>query len=298
MGKELEAFLLKAQEGQSFDTVAVGVIDFKSKSIEALELKNRKIVKNLYFDLASLTKPLTLSATKLIHPDLFKEEKFLNLLLNHKGSIPSGGRLSRESWKEQILSYGVEDGETLYSDYGALRLMLEVQKKTKKDLKELCDLYWDPELLFWKDLPKNVPCPPTGFRLGKRIEGQVNDDNAFVIGNFCSHAGLFSTISGLCRSLINLNEKYNLLSSIHKTKFEGRFVNGWDTTIGENSLAGKGHGPQTFGHLGFTGTSMWIDPEKKIGQIILTNATQNYWFNREGLNKLRRSVGEFLWKWI
>lgn len=283
--------------GMSFNTIAVAVVDFKTGSINALELENKKVSKNIYFDLASLTKPLTLSATKLIYPELFKDDQSLELLLNHKASLPSGGRLSRDSWKDDILSYKISEGETLYSDYGALRLMLELEKKSQKDLKSLCSSYWDSELLFWKDLPQDAHSPFTGFRSGKKIKGQVHDDNAFVIGMFCSHAGLFSTVSGLAKSLINLNEKHNLLSSISQKKFENRFIDGWDIASGENSLAGIGHGPKTFGHLGFTGTSMWIDPQMEKGQIILTNATKNYWYHRDGLNNLRRSVGEFLWKW-
>jgi CubicO group peptidase (beta-lactamase class C family) len=298
MVKDLDSFLHKAMVGMSFNTIAVAVVDFKTGSINALELESKKIAKNIYFDLASLTKPLTLSATKLIYPELFKKDLPLELLLSHKASLPSGGRLSRDSWMDQILSYKIIPGETLYSDYGALRLMLELERKSQKDLKSLCDSYWDRELLFWKDLPKDARTPFSGFRSGEKIKGQVNDDNAFIIGRFCSHAGLFSTVSGLAKSLINLNEKHDLLASMLKVKFDGRFVDGWDSASGENSLAGKGYGPGTFGHLGFTGTSMWIDPHKQKGQIILTNATQNYWYHREGLNNLRRSVGEFLWKWI
>ncbi len=297
MVKDLASFLRKAMVGMSFNTIAVAVVDFKTGSINALELENKKSSKNIFFDLASLTKPLTLSATKLIYPELFKGDQSLELLLNHKASLPSGGRLSRDSWKDDILSYKISEGETLYSDYGALRLMLELEKKSQKDLKSLCSSYWDSELLFWKDLPQDAHCPFTGFRSGKKIKGQVHDDNAFVIGKFCSHAGLFSTVSGLAKSLINLNEKYNLLSSISQKNFENRFIDGWDIASGENSLAGLGRGPKTFGHLGFTGTSMWIDPQMEKGQIILTNATQNYWYHRDGLNNLRRSVGEFLWKW-
>jgi CubicO group peptidase (beta-lactamase class C family) len=298
MGKDLENFLRQAMRGQSFNSIAAAAVDFKTGTFVQSELENGKVSKNIFFDLASLTKPLTLSALKLIHPDLFKGDKNFDLLLNHRASFPSGGRLSRETWKEKILSYPIIEGDTLYSDYGALRLMLELENKTGKDLKTLISSYWDPQLIFWRDLPKDSFCPSTGFRLGKRIKCQVHDDNAYIIGGFCSHAGLFSTISGLAKSLVTLNEKYDLLSSIQKIKFQERFVDGWDTASGENSLSGVGHGPQTFGHLGFTGTSMWIDPKAQKGHIILTNATQNHWYNREGLNNLRRSVGEFLWKWI
>src|SRR5207344_2178916 len=97
MGKDLENFLRQAMKGQSFNSIAVARIDFKTGSFVHSELENGKVTKNNFFDLASLTKPLTLSALKLIHPELFKGNKNFDLLLNHRASLPSGGRLSRET---------------------------------------------------------------------------------------------------------------------------------------------------------------------------------------------------------
>ena len=80
-----------------------------------------------------------------------------------------------------------------------------------------------------------------------------------------------------------------------------RFVNGWDTVDinnGKESLAGRGCGPFTFGHLGFTGTSIWIDSEKRIGFIILTNATRDFWYERTRLNDLRKEIGRFIWSHV
>jgi CubicO group peptidase (beta-lactamase class C family) len=63
-----------------------------------------------------------------------------------------------------------------------------------------------------------------------------------------------------------------------------------------NTLAGLGCSENTFGHLGFTGTSFWIDLEKARGAVILTNATQSYWYERSGLTNLRKTIGEAIWK--
>ena len=81
-------------------------------------------------------------------------------------------------------------------------------------------------------------------------------------------------------------------------KTDDRFILGFDrVTDPENTLAGKGASLNTFGHLGFTGTSFWIDLEKMKGSVILTNATQTYWYERSGLAQLRKALGSAIWKY-
>ena len=163
--------------------------------------------------------------------------------------------------------------------------------------------YFDKETLFWKHLKNKSMTPYVGFRNGRPLRGQVHDDNAFVINEFCSHAGLFSTINGLCETLLNLERKFSLIklmeSNFLKRANSHRFLKGWDTVNQselKTTLAGEGCSPHTFGHLGFTGTSVWVDCEKRLGVVLLTNATKNYWFERTGLNRIRRAIGSFIWK--
>lgn len=279
------------QSKANFDCFFFGSIDFSKKSYELIDTSEK-----VWFDLASLTKPLTLSLTALTQPDIFDEK--LLLLLNHQSGLPAWGRLSKNNWKEQIFSYPIKKSETLYSDFGALRLMLEIEKVTKKSLKDLCLPFFDKELMFWKDLPPQSLSPVTGFRSGKDIRGVVHDDNAFVLNEFCSHAGLFSTGEGLLKTLININEKCDLLSAMDKklSQKHDRFVLGFDTPSSMDSLCGEGDLKKCFGHLGFTGTSFWIDCKKKRAQVILTNATKNSWYDREELNTLRKKIGTLFWK--
>ncbi len=285
---------------QHFDYLAVGMVDFSAKRSETFLLaKGANLNPDaVYFDLASLSKPLTLSFSYLKHPGLFGEKE--KLLLNHEGGLPSGGRLSKANWKEQILSYEIKKSPTLYSDYSALRLMLELEKKSSGPLKDLCSDFWSEGLSFWKDLMPGSFSAPTGFRFGRVIQGQVHDDNAFVINEFCSHAGLFGTIDGVCKTLLKADDKLNLVSSVFtevQKSSPDRFVFGWDRISNPgDTLAGEGCSPLTFGHLGFTGTSIWIDPEKKVGAVILTNATQNYWWDRRPLNNLRRVLDTMIWR--
>ena len=287
---------------QHFDSIAVGVIDFKNKSFESFEIQADIFSTKpyLYFDLASVTKPLTNSAVRLKHPELFDEKAML--LLNHKAGLPVGGLLSKKTWREELWSYEIKESPSLYSDYSSLRCMLEIEKKSGKRLEELCSFYFDPELVHWKKLPENSFSPEYGIRDKKIVSGSVHDNNCFNIGEFISHAGLFSTVEGLCRSLLNLELAVGMNEQLKKNfpaqKTDDRFILGFDrVTDPENTLAGKGASLNTFGHLGFTGTSFWIDLEKMKGSVILTNATQTYWYERSGLAQLRKALGSAIWKY-
>jgi hypothetical protein len=299
--KKIQELALELMSHQHFDSLAVGVIDFKKESFESFEMQAEILSTKpyLYFDLASLTKPLTNSAVRLRHPEYFDAQTML--LLNHRAGLPSGGLLSRNSWREQILSYEIKESPVLYSDYSSLKCMLEVEKKSKKKIEELCSYYFDPELVFWKNLPEDAFCPDYGFRNKKIVCGEVHDNNCFNIGEFVTHAGLFATIDGLCRSLLNLDKQSKMCEQVEKIfpsiTTDDRFILGFDhVTDAENTLAGKGCSAKTFGHLGFTGTSFWIDIEKSRGAVILTNATQSYWYERSGLIVLRKKLGEAIWK--
>ena len=286
-------------KGQHFDTVAFALVDFERQQFESFVLQGGGVpAEPVYFDLASLTKPLTLSALFHRRPDLFSDSD--HLLHNHRGGLPPWGVLSRSHWKENLLGYPVGASPVCYSDYSALRLMLELEKKSDQTFKEMCSFYWDPEMLFWRDLPAGVNCPATGRRQGCNIVGEVNDANGWNLGVFCSHAGLFATVEGLARSLLNLDRGTQFLETMNKAfdSFEPqeRFLHGWDTPSRGDSLAGEGHGPHTFGHLGFTGTSIWIDPGRKGGQILLTNGCHPWQHARGGLGHLRRKMGQEGWQ--
>lgn len=284
------------------DAMGIGVIDFKANTYEAIEanLNDGKVYYSpeplLYFDLASLTKVLTNSLSYFLKPESFSEE--MKLCLNHRGGLPAWGLLPKTGWKEQILSYPVKESETLYSDFSALRVMLELEKKGINQ-KNICQEIWDKETMYWTDLPAWYPVVQFGYKNSRPNFGRVHDPNAWTINEFCSHAGLFSTADGLCRTLLNYQNKTGFISKVKadlKTH-KHRYAHGWDRVMNpDDTLAGNGCGEFTFGHLGFTGTSIWIDPDKMKGQIILSNATKFHWFDKTNLNDLRRAIGEQVWK--
>lgn len=283
------------------DAVGVGIIDFNRKSFKAFEANTFEnevkflIEPTLYFDLASLTKPLVNSLSLFLKKDALSPE--LELCLNHRAGLPTWGLLPDRGWKEQILNYPIQESPTAYSDFSALRVMLELEKRGM-DQKLICQKVWDCETIFWTDLPAWYPKPQYGFKNGRPNYGGVHDPNAWTIGEFCPHAGLFSTTDGLCRTLINYQEQTDFISQVkNDLKLHShRFSYGWDRVINpQDTLAGPGCGPNTFGHLGFTGTSIWIDPDKMLGHVILSNATKFHWYDKQGLNDMRRAIGEMIW---
>lgn len=107
------------------------------------------------------------------------------------------------------------------------------------------------------------------------IQGEVHDPTAFVLGGCAGHAGVFATLDDLTRFVGGLIEgkvaKPELVSlfTTRNSEKSSRAL-GWDTKS-EASSAGQHFGPKSFGHTGYTGTSIWVDPEAKFGAVLLTN---------------------------
>jgi len=300
----LKEFSKDFLNGQTFDALAVGIIDFSKKSFESFELEKGSGLDTIetpeiFFDLASVSKPLTNGVGYLLKQKEITEP--MNLVLNHRGGLPAWGLLPKNGWQDIICGYSINESETLYSDYSALRFMLEFNKNFEMDLHTSAADIWDKDLCFWKDLKKEQRCIQNGYKAGKANYRSVHDPNAYTINDKVSHAGLFATIDGVCKTLLNINEKLDLLDVMTKdlalNNHENRFVNGWDrATDLEKTLAGKGCSEHTFGHLGFTGTSVWIDSVKKLGHVILSNATKYYWYDKTNLNDFRREIGAKIWE--
>ncbi|HTN43279.1 MAG TPA: serine hydrolase domain-containing protein [Nitrospiria bacterium] len=117
------------------------------------------------------------------------------------------------------------------------------------------------------------------------VVGQVHDDNAYAMGGIAGHAGLFATAADLNRFSQTILDALRGRNPFVSQKIVESFVTrqttpgsswglGWDTPSGSSgapSSSGRLLSARSFGHLGFTGTSLWIDPEKDLTIILLTN---------------------------
>lgn len=115
----------------------------------------------------------------------------------------------------------------------------------------------------------------------KIIQGEVQDENAYILGGVAGHAGLFSTAGDVARFAecmltpgrsIFRPETIALFTRRGSAPAGTSRALGWDTPSSP-SQSGKYFSPQSFGHLGYTGTSLWIDPLRRISITLLTNRT-------------------------
>jgi serine-type D-Ala-D-Ala carboxypeptidase len=230
-----------------------------------------------------------------------KEKITIEHLLLHTSGLtadnPEAGYLGgREKALENInkLSLEAEPGKRFrYSDVGYIVLGQVVEKVAGKPLNEYCrEQIFEP--LGMKDttfLPNEVlkrRAAPNDLRKGEYIQGEVHDPRAFHLGGVAGHAGLFSTADDLAlyvQVLLgegHLNEKRILSPLAVKLMTTPRSVPlestaglrsfGWDVDTPFSSNRGElfPRG-ESFGHTGFTGTSIWIDPASETGIIILSN---------------------------
>jgi CubicO group peptidase (beta-lactamase class C family) len=130
-----------------------------------------------------------------------------------------------------------------------------------------------------------------------QIWGEVHDGNAWFMGGVAGHAGLFSTAKETFRIALEFLPKHTTLLQPETTElFRTNFTPGMNEArsiafqLAEtpNSTAGNLMSPNSFGHLGFTGTSVWIDPVKDRIFILLTNRTHAHTLPFVNINSVRR----------
>src|SRR5205085_6337637 len=115
--------------------------------------------------------------------------------------------------------------------------------------------------------------PPRGYPL----RGEVHDENAYALGGVAGHAGLFSTAADLAifAQMMLDGGVYNGTRVVSDTtiglftrRAAGTRALGWDTCGGSGSC-GQYLGANAYGHTGFTGTSLWVDPERDMFVVLL-----------------------------
>ncbi|GHJ39354.1 serine hydrolase [Streptomyces sp. TS71-3] len=115
---------------------------------------------------------------------------------------------------------------------------------------------------------------------GRTVVGEVHDENAAVLGGVCGHAGLFApladlerlgrSLAGGARSLLH-SDTFALMTAPHTDALNLRRCLAWQGQDAEGSPVGGSFGPEAYGHTGFTGTSIWLDPATGRYAVLLTN---------------------------
>jgi CubicO group peptidase (beta-lactamase class C family) len=183
----------------------------------------------------------------------------------------------------------------LYSDLGFILLdwILELATKTPLDTlfsEKVRKIRGRGKLLFI-DLKRETRASSRGNHFaatercpwrGRTLVGEVSDDNAYAMGGVSGHSGLFGNALGVAEMATAWLDSYRGRAKFFERDLVKRFWRrsalpgstralGFDTPSPKGSTAGRRFGPRSVGHTGFTGTSLWIDPERELIVVLLTN---------------------------
>jgi CubicO group peptidase (beta-lactamase class C family) len=223
-----------------------------------------------------------------------KDEVTVRELLTHRSGLPAGRDLWRKARSPQeardmVLETPLEyrpNSAYIYSDLGADVLGMIVEEVSGQRLDQFLservfgplgmhDTFYRPaDSLRYRIAPTEVT-PPRGYPL----RGEVHDENAYALGGIAGHAGLFSTAADLsvfAQMMLNHGsyDGVQIISdstvSLFTRRTTGHRALGWDTADGDYG-SGKYLTERAYGHTGFTGTSIWIDPDREMFVVLLTN---------------------------
>jgi CubicO group peptidase (beta-lactamase class C family) len=221
----------------------------------------------------------------------------MRMLLAHSSGLPAYERLFLKTQnRDELLAAAFSTALTAdpgtraeYSDIGFIILAIALERVADESLDRFCqrEIFGPLGLVHTAYNPPatwRAAIPPTAddrtFR--KRIiQGEVQDENASVLGGVAGHAGLFATAEDLATfahillqggSPLVRPETLGLFTRRETAPAGTSRALGWDTPSAP-SQSGKYFSAHSYGHLGYTGTSLWIDPERQLSITLLTNRT-------------------------
>jgi len=223
---------------------------------------------------------------------------------------------------DEPLEYQPEE-KTIYSDLGFMLLEDLIKRISGVRLDEYVkkNIYIPIGLkdIFFIDLLKNKSIKNEKYAATelcpwrkKTLIAEVHDDNAHFVGGICGHAGLFGTTEGVYKLLDYLLTIYNDTSDFsasnavldkklirtffHVPKKAERPL-GFDIPTPPTSSSGKYFSKNSIGHLGYTGTSFWIDLDRSIIIILLTNRVHPS-RNNIKIRKFRPFIHDIIMQWL
>jgi CubicO group peptidase (beta-lactamase class C family) len=234
---------------------------------------------------------------RFVDDDPRRREVTVRMLLAHSSGLPAYEKLFlRAHTREALLQAAFTTplaaaprARAEYSDIGFIILSVALERLADESLDAFCQReIFGPlgmtQTTFKPTAALKNSMPPTADDRAFRhriIQGEVQDENASVLGGVAGHAGLFSTAEDLAifaHAMLNgghpiLRPSTVELFSRRESVPEGTSrALGWDTPSAP-SQSGKYFSAHSFGHLGYTGTSLWIDPERQLSIALLTNRT-------------------------
>jgi CubicO group peptidase (beta-lactamase class C family) len=247
--------------------------------------------------LLDLEMPVVNVAPEFDGADERRQEITFRQLLAHSSGLPAYEKLflaakTRDDLLRAALSVPLTSDpgtRAEYSDIGFIILGIALERLADESLDHFCQhevfgplgmtrTAFNPPKS-WHDL--SVPTADDQSFRHRVIQGEVQDENASVLGGVAGHAGLFATageIATLASALLDGGrpiarvETLRLFTTRESSPSATSRALGWDTPSSP-SQSGKYFSPSSYGHLGYTGTSLWIDPERQLSVTLLTNRT-------------------------
>jgi len=256
-----------------------------------------------------------------------KEKITVRQLLNHTSGLPDWrpwfielmkvpGEQRNARLQELLIAETLDANpgkQTVYSDLGFMFLAWLVEELSKQRLDRYVNAaVYDPlhiEDLFYLD--RWSVAPPLGRFAATQLcpwrnrllKGQVDDDNTWAMGGIGGQAGLFGTAVEVCalmEALLLANGGTDLsgpftsdtISRYFERNGDGRAL-GFDVPTRPGSSSGQYFSDSSVGHLGFTGTSFWADPERGLVVVLLTNRVHPFRFN-EGIRSFRPKLHDMV----
>jgi CubicO group peptidase (beta-lactamase class C family) len=255
-----------------------------------------------------LDAPISGTVPEFVTHDARRHDVTFRMLLTHSSGLPAYEKLFLTARDANALLHVALATELTadpgiraeYSDIGFILLGLALERLAGESLDIFCQreifgpsgmsntTFNPPRELRAKIPPtadereQSVSSTKSGSTFRNRIvQGEVQDENAFVLGGVAAHAGLFSTAEDVALfahlmlsggAPILRPETIQLFTRRESTPAGTSRALGWDTPSSP-SQSGKHFGPHCYGHLGYTGTSLWIDPDRQLSITLLTNRT-------------------------
>jgi CubicO group peptidase (beta-lactamase class C family) len=229
--------------------------------------------------------------------DRRRNEITFRMLLAHSSGLPAYEKLFlRNKTRDELLTAAFSvplatnpGTKAEYSDIGFITLGIALQRIADEGLDRFCQR----EIFGPLGIRRTTFNPPAPWRTAivptmddrtfrqRVIQGEVQDENASVLGGVAGHAGLFATAEDVAVfAHATLNGGQPIIRRSTLDLFTQRQASpagtsralGWDTPSSP-SQSGKYFSDRSFGHLGYTGTSLWIDPQRQLSITLLTNRT-------------------------
>lgn len=246
----------------------------------------------------ALDDPIVSILPEFAGPDPRRTSVTFRHLLTHTSGLPA-----HVSFRDEVAAPAViarvcatpltsaPGSSVVYSDLGFMLAGAAIQRLSDRPLASaIADLVLEP-----LGIANAGYCPPPEERgriacterdswRGRLLQGEVHDENCWSMGGVSAHAGLFATASAVAdlgeayrnggtapsRRIVSRHSALQATRECARSADERRGLS-WALKTAERQSCGSRFGPNSFGHTGYTGTSLWVDPDRALTVALLTN---------------------------